>query len=161
MSYIHATRLCAPEHWPPYCGGNVELIVPRRCYERYIGMRGASEMKRQLDVDLPRSDVRGPNGARLVHAEDVARHTPYGRFCTQAVCAPILEWLMSAGLHAREIPTGYHPLKVHILPCGSVTVSKRLLVGMGIVDIGAFVTPGVVILSSNPIDGSAPRRHRP
>ena len=161
VSYIHATRVCAPERWPPYSGGNVELIVPRRCYDTYLGMRRAHELSKQLTIDLPRSDVRGPDGARVWNADDVLRVTPHARFCTQAVCAPILEWFMNAGLHAREIPTGYHPLRVRIFPCGSVTATKRLMVGMGIVEIGAFATTDVVVLSSNPIDGSAPRRHRP
>lgn len=161
VSYIHAVRVCAPERWPPFSGGNVELIVPRRCYETYLGMRSSHELSKQLTIDLPRSDVRGPDGTRVWNADDVLRGTPHGRFCTQAVCAPILEWFMNAGLYAREIPTGHHPLRVRILPCGSVTVSKRLMVGMGMVDLGAFVTADVVILSSNTVDGGAPRRHRP
>lgn len=161
VSYIHATRVCAPERWPPYSGGNVELIVPRRCYDTYLGMRRMHELSKQLTIDLPRSDVRGPDGERVWNADDVLRDTPHGRFCTQAVCAPILEWFMNAGLYAREIPTGYHPLRVRILSCGSVTVTKRLMVGMSIVEVGAFVTTDVVVLSSNPVDGSAPRRHRP
>lgn len=161
VSYIHATRVCAPERWPPYSGGSVELIVPRRCYDAYLGMRRAHELSKQLTIDLPRSEVHGPDGARVWNADDVIRDTPHGRFCTQAVCAPILEWFMNAGLYAREIPTGYHPLRVRILSCGSVKVTKRLIVGMGIVDVGAFVTSDTVVLSSNPIDGSTPRRHRP
>lgn len=158
VSYIHATRVCAPEHWPPYSGGSVELIVPRRCYDAYLGMRRAHELSKQLTIDLPRSEVRGPDGARVWNADDVLRETPHGRFCTQAVCAPILEWFMNAGLYAREIPTGYHPLRVRILSCGSVKVTKRLMVGMGIVEVGAFVTSDTVVLSSNPVDGST---HRP
>ena len=118
-------------------------------------------MSRQLTIDLPRSEVRGPDGVRVWNADDVVRHTPHGRFCTQAVCAPILEWFMNAGLYAREIPVGYHPLRVRILSCGSVKVTKRLMVGMGIVEVGAFVTSDTVVLSSNPVDGSTPRRHRP
>jgi hypothetical protein len=161
VSYIHATRVCAPERWPLYSGGNVELIVPRQCYDTYLGMRHAHELSKQLTIDLPRSDVRGPDGARVWNADDVLRVTPHARFCTQAVCAPILEWFMNAGLYAREIPTGHHPLRVRIFPCGGVTVTKCVMVGMSIVEIGAFVTPDVVVLSSNPIDGSAPRRHRP
>lgn len=124
-------------------------------------MRRAHELSKQLTIDLPRSDVRGPDGARVWNADDVLRDTPHGRFCTQAVCAPILEWFMNAGLHAREIPIGYHPLRVRILSCGSVKVTKRLMVGMGIVEVGAFVTSDTVVLSSNPVDGSTPRGHRP
>ena len=161
VSYIHATRVCAPECWPPYSGGNVELIVPRRCYDTYLGMRRAQEVTKQLNIDLPRSDVRGPDGSRVWNADDVRRVTSHARFCTQVVCAPILEWFMNAGLYAREIPTGHHPLRVRILPCGSVTVAKRLMVGMGIVEIGAFVTSDTVVISSNPIDCSTTRRHRP
>ena len=161
VSYIHATRVCAPERWPPYSGGSVELIVPRRCYDAYLGMRRAHELTKQLSIDLPRSDVRGPDGERVWTPDDVVRHTSHGRFCTQAVCAPILEWFMNAGLYAREIPMGQHPLRVRIFPCGSVKVTKRLIVGMGIVDVGAFVTSDTVVLSSNPVDGSTPRRHRP
>lgn len=162
VSYIHAVRVCAPDRWPPYSGGNVELIVPRRSYDTYLGMRRAHELSKQLTVDLPRSDVRGPDGARVWNADDVLRVTPHARFCTQAVCAPILEWFMNAGFYAREIPTGHHPMRVRIFPCGGVTVTKRLMVGMSIVEIGAFVTTDVVVLSSNPVTGgSAPRRQRP
>ena len=77
VSYIHATRVCAPERWPPYSGGNVELIVPRRCYDTYLGMRRAHEVSKQLTIDLPRSDVRGPDGARVCTADDVLRGTPH------------------------------------------------------------------------------------
>lgn len=160
---VHIARVCDPSLWPPFCGGNVELIVPRRSYDAYLGMRRASQLKKQLDIDIPRSDVRAPNGERIYTSDAVLAVTPHARFCTQAVCAPILEWFMRSELFARELPSGYHPLVVSILSCGSIAVRKRLLVGMALVDIGVFVTRDTVVLSSNPVDGSTTtsmRRHR-
>ena len=158
--YVYASRSAATHHWPPYTGGHVELIVPRRSYEASLGMRRDSDVTKQLNLDLPRSDVRDSEGRRLLEATQVHDATPYGRFCTQAVCAPILEWFMHAGLFAREVQTGHHPMRVRILPCGGLLVSKRLHVGLGIVDLGAYVTREAVVLSTAPIDSSVRTRRR-
>ena len=134
------------------------MVVPRRSYGLSLGMWRTSQLKRQLEVDLPRSDVHGSDGERITSADGVTSATPFGRFCTQAVCAPVLEWFLEAGLHAREMPTGHHPLRVRISKDGGVTVTKRLLVEIGIVDVGVLVSRDHVVVSSRPVDGSLPPR---
>lgn len=135
----------------------MELVVPRRCYDAYLGMPRMSQVKRQLDMDIPRSEIIGPDGERMRSSEAIFNATPHARFCTQAVCAPILEWFMHSGLFAREVPTGRHPLVVNIHSGGGVVACKRLLVGTTLVEIGAFVTHDTAVLSSNPVD-TAPVR---
>lgn len=151
---------CDPFKWPMYDGGDVELVVLRKQYEHCIGMPQEADLKRQLSIDLPRSLVHLPNGDRVVDADVLMKATPYSRCCTQAVCAPMLEWFMNAGLFARELTHGYHPLRVQITDCGSVVVTKNLALGMSKVCVGAYVTKTFVVLSSNPFhDAPPPRQH--
>ena len=95
-----------------------------QAYDRDLGMRTRASIKKQLDLDLPRSDVLH-TGTSVRDACDVLRLTSYPRLCTQAVLAPPLEWLLEADLVAHELPHK-EPMRVRIDPSGGVSVLKRL-----------------------------------
>ena len=141
--------------WPRYTGGCTDLVVPRASFERSLGMRTDAELDRQLAIDLPRSEVWTAAGARCLSPAQARAATPYARCVTQAVCAPALEWFAHAGVHARELARP-HPLRVDILPCGSVSARKRLMLSVGVIEVSVFVTERLVVVSSNP----APRGRR-
>lgn len=156
---VHSVRDCATETWPRYAvGTSVEVFVPRASFERTLGMARRRDLDRQLAVDLPRSHVvRSSDGTRLLRVADVHSATRYARFCTQAVCAPVLEWFMRADLLAWEVPGGGHPLRVVVFGDGGLLARKRLMLATsGMVEVAVYVSDGAVVVSSQPC---APRTH--
>ena len=102
-------------------GGLSEIIVPVSSYE--LGLRTRAALRKQLDLDLPRSVVH-VRGTRVYDARAVLGSTPYARMCTQAVLAPPVEWLMHAGYVAHENGSG--PMHVEVNDVGDVRVRKSL-----------------------------------
>ena len=90
-----------------------------------VGLRTRAAVRRQLAVDLPRSEVRVA-GVRASTADEVLRamSVDLARLCTQAVLAPPVEWLLAHGLVAHEVHDG-GPMQVDA-DGGTVRVSKRL-----------------------------------
>lgn len=107
--------------------GGADVVMSLGDYERDLGMPSAAQVRRQLEVDLPRCDVR-VDGVRARCADAVLRATAHPRLCTQAVVAPVVEWLLHAGWIAHE-PGGAAsaPLAVEVTTSGAATrASKRL-----------------------------------
>jgi hypothetical protein len=116
-----------------------EVVLPLQEYDQDLGMRTRAAIRKQLDRDLPRSDVLLHTGKAVTKACDLLRLTSYPRLCTQAVLAPPLEWLLEADLVAHELPRK-EPMRVRIDPLGGVSVVKRL----GVKD--AHASLGTVLL---------------
>ena len=88
---------CMPGSW--------EIILPLAQLSQDLGMQSARALEKQLNLDLPRSCVF-IHGRRATTPKQVTRATRLGRFCTQAVLAPPVEWLLlRMGLIAHEIPS--------------------------------------------------------
>ena len=161
---VHSVPDCETSTWPPYVGGTaMDIVAPLRSFEHTLGMARRHDVDRQLTVDLPRSYVLARDGAtRLLRPGAVHRETRHGRFCTQAVCAPVLEWFMHAGLFAWEVPGGNHPLRVAILRDGGVYARKRLMLSSeGMVEIAVYASGDAVVVSSQPSARGAPRVRAP
>ena len=108
-------------------GGDAEVVLSLGDYERDLGMPLEAQVRRQLEVDLPRCVVR-LDGARTRSADAVLGATAHPRLCTQAVVAPVLEWLLHAGWIAHELGDGAAaPLAVDVARHGATTrATKRL-----------------------------------
>jgi len=122
----------------------VVLHLPR--FDADLGMRTRHALRRQLEVDLERSDVRCGD-RRIVDASELLRITAWPRLCTQAVLAPVLEWFLYAGWLVYEMPRTLcgddaRTMRVRISDGGDVSVHKELC-----------VQP--MPMSPSPCDGSA------
>lgn len=101
-----------------------EVVLPLREYDSDLGMRTRRAVRRQLDVDLPRSVVM-VRGRRASTSSDVVSSASHPRLCTQAVLAPPVEWMIRAGAVAHEPEEGRWPMVVEA--DGAITrVRKRL-----------------------------------
>lgn len=80
-----------------------EVVLPLVELTRDLGMQSSRALEKQLGIDLPRSCVF-VHGRRATTPKEVIRATRLGRFCTQAVLAPPVEWLLlRMGLVAHEV----------------------------------------------------------
>lgn len=105
----------------PSSPGECDVVLPAAAYD--LGLRTRRELRKQLAVDLPRSAVTvGGDACRSV--DRVIREASNPRFCTQAVLAPPLEWLLEHGFLAHEAGGG--AMKVAVAADGSVCVCKTL-----------------------------------
>ena len=103
-----------------------EVVLPLAPLARDLGMDTSRALQKQLDVDLPRSYVL-VDGRRAIAPSEVMRATHLGRFCTQAVLAPPVEWLLlRMGLIAHEPPSSLPMIAVVAEAGRRVHVSKRL-----------------------------------
>ena len=103
-----------------------QVLMSASYYNTDLGMRTSSSVERQLAVDVPRSVVL-VDGHRVFTLPEVLGATRLPRFCTQAVLAPAIEWLMlSSQWFAHEIPGARHPMVVDIRGKTSLMVTKRL-----------------------------------
>ena len=104
-----------------------EVIAPLHRVQNDLCISSSRELVRQLEVDLPRSIVVDATGRRFLHASELMRSTPLGRFCTQAVLALPCEWLlirMGLVVCGSEAP---EPMYVSLLDNGSsVSVKKKV-----------------------------------
>lgn len=115
-------HICAmPRSW--------EVVLPLFELTRDLGMSSSRALEKQLGIDLPRSCVF-VYGRRVITPREVIRATRLGRFCTQAVLAPPVEWLLlHMGLIAHEVSDDDEPLPmVATISQGGrcVHVAKRL-----------------------------------
>ena len=101
--------------------------LPLSAYDADLGLRTRAAVRRQLELDLPRSEVR-VRGARVTDAEAVLRATRAPRLCTQAVLAPVVEWFLAEGKILHEVMGGVRPMCVDLLE-DEVVVRKTLGVG--------------------------------
>ena len=104
-----------PEH------RHVDFVLPAPAYDADLGMARPDQVKRQLRLDVPRSEVV-VNDVPTACWRSVYRTALYPRMCTQAVLAPIVEWVLQRGLCAYELPG---PLRVSVTPT-MTRVTKRL-----------------------------------
>lgn len=102
-----------------------DLVLRARAYERALGMPTRRALARQLDVDLPRSTVC-VDGVRTRDSGIVMAATRMPRLATQAVYAPVIEWLLRHKLVSHE-PSARRAMRVDIdTKDDRVTVTKRL-----------------------------------
>jgi hypothetical protein len=78
-----------------------EIILNADEYDNDLGMRRNEDIFRQLQIDVPRSSVT-VDGEFVTDANIVYRKSPFPRMSTQAVFAPILEWLMTNNVMVSE-----------------------------------------------------------
>ena len=105
------------------CETACDVVMPIACYD--LGMRTRRELRKQLQLDLPRSIV-SVEGMRVGKVDDVLQAALHPRICTQAALAPPLEWLLPHGLLAHEVGGGAFPMMADVDENGVVTVTKRL-----------------------------------
>lgn len=138
---VVATLADGPPHGAPLLSGECEVVLRLRAYDADLGMRTRGALRRQLDVDLPRSVVL-VRGRRARTAGEVCAAASHPRLCTQAVLAPPVEWLVRAGVVAHEPEEGRRPMVVEA--DGAITrVRKRLGLrsaeggeALGVMDVG-------------------------
>lgn len=138
--------ICPPHH------GNCDIVIPASAFDADLGMTTHAAVCRQLMVDVPRSRVV-VEGHETQSWRDVYRAAWYPRMCTQAVLAPVVEWLHRHGVLVNETR---HPLIV-IVRGGDVVVHKRLGIcdwndgcivsGQGETDVFVHGTASHVIVS--------------
>lgn len=90
-------------HWKSAPFTTSDILLNAKAYDDDLGMKRYGEVFRQLQRDVPRCDVR-IDGRPSADANTVYRKSPYPRMCTQAVFAPVLEWLMRNDVMASELP---------------------------------------------------------
>ncbi|RPF82129.1 MAG: hypothetical protein CBC65_000880 [Rhodothermaceae bacterium TMED105] len=76
-----------------------DVVIPSALYE--LGMRTRGELRKQLSLDLPRSNITVNNAPATV--DSVLRLAIHPRVCTQAAFAPPLEWIIPHGFLAHEV----------------------------------------------------------
>ena len=107
--------------WPEFRFGTSEAVFLLSSYDADLGMKRRAEVKRQLELDVPRTRVR-INGVPTSCWKEVYRHTRFPRMCTQAVLAPVVEWFRNEGVFMFERRT---PMYIDI-DHGRITVRKLL-----------------------------------
>ena len=101
-----------------------DVELPLFEYERDLGMPTEAALLKQLDIDLPRSIVR-LRGERVRSAARVVDAMRAPRLCTQAALAPVVEFLLHAGVIAHELPEPRGPCVADV-DGPSTVVRKRL-----------------------------------
>lgn len=108
-----------------------ELVLPISKIANDLGMDTSRALQKQLAVDLPRSFVV-VHGVRATTPSEVMRATRLGRFCTQAVLAPPIEWLLFRMMLIAHEPAAHEEEQHTPMPMivfvehQSVHVIKRL-----------------------------------
>jgi hypothetical protein len=98
---------------------NCDIVIPSNLYE--LGMRTRGELRKQLALDLPRSDITINNAPATV--DSVLKLAIHPRVCTQAAFAPPLEWILPHGFLAHEVGG---PVSGNVYNDGVVKLHKRL-----------------------------------
>lgn len=115
------------ERWPQVRldVGHQVIVLSLSRYEADLGMRTRQQVHRQLAVDVPRCHV-AVGGRRLHDGEEVWRAVRHARLCTQAVLAPVVEWVMRAGAVAHECDPK-HRMEIHVSADGAdLDIHKQL-----------------------------------
>lgn len=86
---------------------HVDCVFSLAAYEADLGMKTRLAVRRQLDVDLPRSLVH-VQGKRVLTSPEVLRATSHPKLCTQAVLAPVVEWYLNAQIVAYDAREPMH-----------------------------------------------------
>ena len=125
-----------------------DIVIPLSVYDADLGIQSRSSIKRQLQIDVPRSHVT-INGVRTTSWVDVYRHAKHPRMCTQAVLAPVVEWFIKCGIVMYERRS---PMQVNIEK-GKISILKTLGLRswdnnhMGDTDVCIHAERGMVIVS--------------
>jgi len=155
-----------PSEWVPYTRGeSVGVLLHTKVVNKDLGMNRMKDLKRQLEVDLPRSTVLVEGVGRALHPSHVLRSASYPKFCTQACLAPAVEWLLVSGFIAKDDTR--EGMVARVQKDGSVEVKKplSLLDGRTFLSSRVCVTvsegEGLTLISVDPFiadaGGSPPR----
>jgi hypothetical protein len=101
MSSIVFVELGKKQQWKSTPFTTSDIVLNAKAYDDDLGMKRYGEVFRQLQVDAPRCNVI-VDGDIVTDANTIYRKAPFPRMSTQAVFAPVLEWLMSNGVMASE-----------------------------------------------------------
>jgi hypothetical protein len=101
MSSIVFVELGKQQQWKSTPFTTSDIVLNAKAYDDDLGMKRYGEVFRQLQVDVPRCNVI-VDGNLVTDANTIYRKAPFPRMSTQAVFAPVLEWLMSNGVMASE-----------------------------------------------------------
>jgi hypothetical protein len=99
-----------------------DFVLDLKKYDSDLGMKTTESVLKQLSLDLSRCNVT-MYGTRILSPHTLLRCTSYPRMCTQAVMAPVVEWLTGMGWIAHEVPRS--PLKVE-LSGNKIVIQKTL-----------------------------------
>lgn len=101
-----------------------DAVGDARVYEGDLGMQRAGQLLRQLQVDVPRCDVR-IDGRRERNPITVLIKSPFPRMSTQAVFAPVLEWFIHKDVLVQEHQAD-RSMRIDVCTAeSSMTVTKR------------------------------------
>lgn len=103
MTNVVFVEIGDPHEWKVSPLASSEIVMKAKLYDDDLGMKRHGELYRQLRRDIPRCKVL-IDGYGEANVATVHRKAPFPRMCTQAVYAPVLEWLLSNKITAFEHP---------------------------------------------------------
>lgn len=121
-SVVGWTEVWGPRHLGQRLLQGYAVRLSLSLYDADLGMPTYDSIRRQLWTDLPRCLAFLEN-VRTVYPDTVFRHTFFPRLCTQAVLAPIVEWLLACDVVLYESGRSLYATIVS----GDVHVTKQLL----------------------------------
>ena len=128
MTTRHAMRdfVCVSSSSMPREG---VAVLPLRAFQRDLGLRTRRALRKQLELDVPRSCV-WIDGTRTLSVDEVLASTRAPRLCTQAVLAPVVEWFLREDMLLHEVMGMRNPMVVHVRHGGDEVVIQKVL-GVG------------------------------
>lgn len=134
-----------------------DIVLDAKAYDDDLGMKRYGEVFRQLQVDVPRCSIV-VDGNIVTDANTVYRKAPFPRMSTQAVFAPVLEWLLANGVMAAEhsckrplyINIDTKELTMSIIKCFRLLTKHGLHMCDTIINIHVHSPSNMLIISNCP-----------